>query len=76
MQSDVQAWLDNPADAFGWILLGDESAGSTAIKLASHEHLTSDFRPALTVVYSPEPNTMVLLAAGICVLAAAPRTRS
>lgn len=73
MAADVQSWLDNPDDAFGWILLGDESVGASAIKLASRDNDSLGFRPALTVVYTPEPNTIWLLAAGICALAAAPR---
>ena len=30
MVADVQSWLDNPATNFGWLVLGDESAGATA----------------------------------------------
>src|SRR5439155_1474567 len=30
MVADVQSWLDNPANNFGWLVLGDESAIATA----------------------------------------------
>ena len=30
MVADVQAWLDNPASNFGWLVLGDETAIATA----------------------------------------------
>src|SRR5439155_2607370 len=35
--SDVQSWLDNPANNFGWLLLGDESTQSTARIFSTRE---------------------------------------
>ncbi len=35
--ADVQAWLDNPASDFGWILIGDENAGGTDKRFDTRE---------------------------------------
>lgn len=48
MVADVQDWLDNPAGNFGWLVMGDESAGSTAKRFDSREAATP---PALTVEF-------------------------
>ena len=37
MIADVQSWLTNPAGNFGWVMIGDESAGQTAKRLNSSE---------------------------------------
>lgn len=50
MTADVQGWLDSPADNFGWILLGDESANRTAKRFDAHE--TPATGPRLTVYYT------------------------
>ncbi|MCK5942506.1 MAG: DNRLRE domain-containing protein [Planctomycetes bacterium] len=34
---DLQAWLDNPAGNFGWLIKSDESTSSTATKIDSRE---------------------------------------
>ena len=49
--SDVQGWLDAPAQNFGWVLRGDESQGSTARRIDSREGSTAATRPALRIVY-------------------------
>lgn len=51
MVADVQAWLDTPASNHGWLLLGDESAGSTAKRFDTREIVTASQRPALRIVY-------------------------
>jgi hypothetical protein len=38
MESDVQAWLDTPATNFGWLVQGDESMTTTAMRFASREN--------------------------------------
>jgi hypothetical protein len=57
MVADVQSWLDNPATNFGWLVLGDESAGATAKRFDTRESASP---PVLTIEYtrtapSPRP---------------------
>lgn len=51
MVADAQLWLSNPANNFGWLVRGNESAFPTAKRFASHENLTPANRPVLTVFY-------------------------
>ncbi len=53
MDADVQAWLDDPASNFGWILRGSEGTQGTARRLASREESSAADRPRLTVVFDP-----------------------
>ncbi len=53
--SDVQAWLDNPANNYGWLLLGDESTTRTVKRFDSRENLIPCNRPILTVEYVSDP---------------------
>ena len=52
MKSDVQAWLDTPANNFGWVIIGDESVSRSARRLDSRENPTPASRPALKVFYT------------------------
>jgi hypothetical protein len=49
--ADVQAWLSAPADNFGWIIVGNESASRTAKRFHSREGSAAN-RPSLTIVYT------------------------
>jgi len=49
LAADVQGWLDQPADNFGWILLGNESASSSAKRFDSRESAAG---PTLVVTYA------------------------
>jgi hypothetical protein len=49
---DVQAWLDEPATNFGWILVGDEPRHS-AKRFHSRQSEVADQRPALRIDFSP-----------------------
>ena len=49
--ADVAGWLANPSGNFGWALLGDESANSTAKRFDSRENDAAN-RPRLTVTYT------------------------
>jgi hypothetical protein len=51
MVADVQDWLDNPATAFGWALIGDESTSRSARRFASVQNTGVTFRPELTVTF-------------------------
>ena len=57
-KADVQAWVDNPAKNYGWILLGNEGAALTAKRFYSSEHPTAapGQRPRLTISYEPPPS--------------------
>lgn len=65
LAADVQAWLNDPAGNFGWILRGDETVADDALgakRFASREHATVSYRPTLTVTYSvPEPAALAPL---------------
>jgi hypothetical protein len=47
--ADVQSWVSNPASNFGWAIIGNETIGSTAIRIASRENTTA--APQLSVTY-------------------------
>ena len=53
--ADVQSWLDNPQDNFGWVLIGNESVAQTAKRFDTHENTETSFRPELSVRYATEP---------------------
>ena len=52
MVADVQAWVEDPATNFGWILIGNESARQVAMRFDSREHSNVANRPALKVQYA------------------------
>lgn len=51
MVADVQGWLDDPGQNFGWILIGNEAVTGSAKRFDSREHPTSSVRPELLVEY-------------------------
>jgi hypothetical protein len=75
--ADVQGWIDDPAANFGWILIGDEAASSTAKRLDSREAITPEFRPLLTLEVTPipEPSTYAMLVAGLGIVVVVARRR-
>ena len=52
MVVDLQFWLDNPAQNFGWCVIGDESTAMTTRRFETRESSTPAFRPLLTVDYT------------------------
>lgn len=57
---DVQSWLDNPSENFGWLLRGEESVGFTATRFNSSE---STAPPLLLITYVvPETSGLPLFA--------------
>ncbi len=52
MVADVQFWLDNQSQDFGWIIVGEEGQGRSAKRFASREHATAGSRPRLTINYT------------------------
>jgi hypothetical protein len=54
--ADVQLWVDQPAQNFGWLLMGDESAPPpTAKRLDSREASDANVRPQLVIDYTGAP---------------------
>ncbi|HEX2751293.1 MAG TPA: DNRLRE domain-containing protein [Verrucomicrobiales bacterium] len=53
LRNDVQAWVKTPSSNQGWILLGNESTASTAVRFNSRTNPATATRPVLTVDYSP-----------------------
>lgn len=55
--ADLNAWLQDPGQNFGWILRGNEGVPQSAKRYASRENATVDARPRLTLTYAflPEP---------------------
>src|SRR4030095_14498372 len=49
MRADVQSWLNDSSINFGWLMLGDESTGSTAKRFDTRESANP---PVLTIEYT------------------------
>jgi hypothetical protein len=53
LQADAQAWLDDPANNFGWLLLGNETSPATTKRFNTRENSDPATRPQLTLVFEP-----------------------
>jgi len=70
MVADVQSWLDNPDNSFGWLIRGNESTTQTAKRFDSKDNGTLANRPVLEITYevaaqaepTPEPTATAVLA--------------
>ncbi len=51
MVADVQLWLDDPQESFGWVLLGDEANFNTARRFGSRESGFPDQVPMLSIEF-------------------------
>ena len=51
MVADVQAWLDQPASNFGWILIGEELNTTSTKRFASRQNPVEANRPHVVVEY-------------------------
>ena len=51
MVADVQAWLDVPANNFGWLLLGNETANATSKRFNTRENTNLATVPQLSVTF-------------------------
>lgn len=72
LTGSVQAMLNNPGSNNGWLLRHvDEATALTAKQFDTRESSTANFRPELTIDYTPvpEPATMLALAGGLALMA-------
>ena len=53
--ADAQAMLDNPAQNFGWILIGNESVNNTVKRFDTRENSLGVNRPQLIISYTTGP---------------------
>jgi len=53
LAADVQGWLDDPDSNHGWLLVGDETARSTAKRFDARESADLAMRPALVISFGP-----------------------
>jgi hypothetical protein len=56
--ADVQGWVNAPATAFGWILIGPEQSGQKSAKQFESRESVAQWRPQLTVTYTPPAVTV------------------
>jgi hypothetical protein len=50
--ADVQQWVNNPAQNFGWIVTGNETGLGTALQFDTKENSVASTHPMLTVTYT------------------------
>lgn len=50
--ADVQAWVNSPAQNFGWVMVGNESTLETAKRFESRESGDAARHPTITITYS------------------------
>nr|MBC7244124.1 DNRLRE domain-containing protein [Chloroflexota bacterium] len=55
LTSAVQAWVDNPAANYGFLLQGATVVANVTYKFASSDNLTPHYRPQLVVTYEGAP---------------------
>ena len=55
MVADVQSWLNTPATNYGWLVQGNEAALKTTKRFESRESTTVEWRPVLTITFTPPP---------------------
>jgi hypothetical protein len=78
MVADLQFWLDDPSQNFGWLVQGDESRGQSAKRLNSSDStIPPNVPPELVITYQvvPEPSSIALLAAAAVGLVLAGRRK-
>jgi glucose/arabinose dehydrogenase len=56
LAADITYWLGTPANNFGWLLVGNETASQTAHRFDSRES-AADVQPALQITYLTAPLT-------------------
>jgi len=69
MVSDVQGWLNSPANNFGWLLRSESELTSTTIRRFGSRNDTQN-SPILTIQYTvvPEPGAASLIGLGVVLI--------
>jgi len=72
MVADVQAWLNNPSQNYGWIVIGDESRTETTKRFGTRENTGNSggvsWKPQLVVTYTPATTVGGCCQGGACTL--------
>lgn len=55
LTADVQNWLNNPNQNFGWLLLSDNEVNNFTVRAFGTREATSDDHPSLEIDYTPPP---------------------
>ena len=58
LTDDINSWLTSPSENLGWIIIGDESTTSTAIRFYSRENAEITSRPILRLYYQGSTSTI------------------
>lgn len=70
LAADVSFWIENPGSNFGWELIGNESANTTAKRFESRESFNPALIPRLLIEFTPPPGTgACCVAGGYCYVA-------
>lgn len=65
LAADVQRWLDNPTQNFGWLIFGDETAGTSAKRFDGPGNANAANRPSLSITYViPAPGAAAMVGLG------------
>jgi hypothetical protein len=67
--ADAQSWLDGPGANFGWIIIGNENAASSAKRFATREEPDELLRPRLLIQFTPPAAVPALSAWGVIMTA-------
>lgn len=66
---DVQSFLDNPGNNFGWFLLGDEINNQSARRISSRESASGQPTLQITFTAVPEPSSALVSVFGLALVA-------
>jgi hypothetical protein len=64
LTADVDSWVNQPENNFGWIIRGDEVVEQNARRFLSREHSNTQGRPTLTIEYTPAVDVSSVPATG------------
>lgn len=67
--ANVQAWVNDPASNFGWLVKTNEASPTTAKRFDTRQSTLSSVQPSLSVTYTPPPTAgACCLISGSCVV--------